>query len=129
MHHPVFTTPVLKESLLNLLREYKVDVIFAGHEHWAEYSNMNKDYNLKMPNSKYGEVLIEWDNKNEVLIHKNRNQNFAKGDYLHMFVIGNGGANLRAFCPHKDQDGEVYFRNKENHGFLDIEVILCKFNL
>ena len=105
-----------------MIRKYKVDIVFAGHEHWAEYSNMAKDESLKMPNDKYGKVLFECEDNREVLIHKNREQTFKKGDHLHMFVIGNGGAKLRQFCPHKDQDGDVYFRNIQNHGFLDVEV-------
>lgn len=44
LHHPVFTKLGLKNHLVPILRKYGVDVVFVGHEHQAEYTNMDKDY-------------------------------------------------------------------------------------
>ena len=127
LHHPVFTNVVLKNHLLPILRKYKVDMIFNGHEHWAEYSNMEFDYQLRYPQNSYGNVLINCTYEEELLLKPGREQTFKKGDHIHKFLTGNGGTFLRNYWPHKDQDGDVYIRNIQNYGVLDIDVTENKF--
>ena len=100
LHHPVFTKTALKQHLLPLLRKYKVDIIFVGHEHWSEYTNMAKDYQIRFPNDAYGEIINDCSGEKEILIHKEREQTFKRGEHIHLFLVGNGGAYLRyvTFC-------------------------------
>lgn len=49
LHHPVFTESGLKVEFLPLVRKYNVDFIFVGHQHWAEYANMDPDYEVRFP--------------------------------------------------------------------------------
>ena len=127
LHHPVFTNVQLKNYLLPILRRYKVDMIFNGHEHWAEYSNMATDYQIRYPDSSYGQVLVDCKKEEELLLKPDREQTFRKGEHIHKFLIGNGGAFFKKICPHRDQDGDVYIRNIQNYGILDVDVTENKF--
>jgi UDP-2,3-diacylglucosamine pyrophosphatase LpxH len=97
LHHPVFTKTVFKQHFIPLLKKYKVDIIFVGHEHECEYSNMKFDYELRFPNSDYGDVLWDCKKEREILNHKERVQTFTKGEHMHYFLVGHGGANFRYF--------------------------------
>ena len=93
LHHPPFQNRGEKNHLLPLLRKYKVDAIFAGHEHWVEYSNMDPDYQIRYPTQDRGPIT--WNCTGEEIIRSSsRTINFAKGQTLHQFTVGNGGADL-----------------------------------
>ena len=47
LHHPPFLNPGEKNHLLPLLRKYKVDMIFTGHEHWDEHATMDSNYHIR----------------------------------------------------------------------------------
>lgn len=127
LHHPPFLQNGMKEFFLPILRKYKVDFIFVGHEHWAEYANMKPDYDLRFP-PETPQILNNCSAEvHEILIHEERVQNFTKGGHIHQFLSGNGGHTLRKICPFKDQDGEVYFKNNGYNGISTVEVTSKKF--
>ena len=120
LHHPPFQNRGEKNHLLPLLRKYKIDAIFAGHEHWIEFSNMDPDYHIRYPTQDYGPIV--WNcSVSEIIKVDSRTINYAKGQKLHQFTVGNGGTNLQPSCPLSDQDGDVIFRNTEDYGSLQIE--------
>lgn len=63
LHHPVFTKIGLKNYLLPLLRKYNVDFIFVGHEHQIEYTNMDKEYEIRFPTSSFGDIIDDCKSK------------------------------------------------------------------
>ena len=120
LHHPVFLEGGLKEYLLPLLRKYKVDLVFVGHQHWAEYTNMDPSYEIRFPENT-PKILKDCKRDKEILIVEEREHTFKKGEKLHQFLGGNGGTFLRKICPHKEQDGEVYFKNRGYNGITAVE--------
>lgn len=52
---------------------------------------------------------------------------FKKGEKLHQFLVGGGGASLDPVCPYEDQDGDVFFRTIEGYGMMTAEVTSQKF--
>jgi len=121
LHHPPFQNKGEKNHLLPLLRKYNIDAIFTGHEHWVEYSNMYPDYAIRFPNDDRGPLRLNC-TEDEILLTESRVLNFAKGEVLHQFTVGNGGADLDDSCPLLDQDGDVIFRNNQDNGAMQVEV-------
>jgi hypothetical protein len=120
LHHPPFREDALKETFLPLLRKYKVDFIFAGHEHWADFATMDSTYVTRFPQEK-PDILIDCKDDPEVLIHKDREQTFKKGETLYHFITGNSGHTTESICPHYDQDGEVYWKANGYLGATAVE--------
>ena len=120
LHHPPFLQNVMKQRFLPLLREYYVDFIFAGHEHWSEYTNMDGKYQTRFPPNTPS-IIKNWTNDSEIIFHEEREQTFKRGSHIHQFISGNGGHSLRKICPHYDQDGEVYFKNNGYYGTTTVE--------
>jgi len=121
IHHPPFTNGSLKQYFLPLVRKYKVDFMFVGHEHWAEYSNMDPSDVIKLEGDT-GDVINDCPKgTDEILIKEEREHTFKKGEKLHQFVGGNSGTFLRHICPLKQQDGDLYFKNKQYNGIMSVE--------
>lgn len=122
MHHSLFITPGMKEDLLPLLRKYKVDFAFVGHNHRFEYSNIGYSDKIKFPGTDYGDVIDDCGSKQEIINTPTRLQEFKKGDKLHQIMMGGSGRKFAKICPYREQDGNVYFQNVEEHGMVSIEV-------
>ncbi|CAI2373015.1 unnamed protein product [Moneuplotes crassus] len=120
LHHPPFLENALKEHFLPLIRKYKVDFIFTGHQHWADYANMDPDYITRFPPEE-PQVINNCSKAKEFLFIENRDHTFYKGEKLHQILSGNGGTFLRKICPIKEQDGDLYFRNKGYNGVVAVE--------
>lgn len=120
LHHPPFINDPLKEHFLPLLRKYGVELVFVGHEHWAEYANMAPSYETRFPPNE-PKMKMNCTDDTEILVHEQRIQTFKKGTMLHQFISGNGGHTLREICPLMEQDGEVYIKNTAYHGITAVE--------
>ena len=94
MHHPAFLEQGEKKYLLPLLRKYQVDIMFVGHDHWIEYANMHPTYQVRFPDSRRGPVIDYCSNKKEIINTSSRIQTFSKGERVHQFIAGSGGAFL-----------------------------------
>jgi hypothetical protein len=125
LHHPPFINNGLKEYFLPLLRKYGVDFIFVGHEHWAEYANMDPSYQTRFPPAD-PKVVNNCTDDTEILIQQKREHTFKKGSKLHQFISGNGGHTLREICPMMEQDGDVYIKNTAYYGVSSIEATTDK---
>jgi len=121
LHHPPVLEASLKQDLLPLLQKHKVDFSFVGHKHQFEYNNIGYEDGIRFPGQNRGPILEDCDRK-EILNNPNRNHTFEKGAKLHQFMIGASGKKLKDVCPYKDQDGDVYFQNVEQHGLLSVDV-------
>lgn len=64
----------------------------------------------------------------EIMTRPERVQQFIQHDKLHMFLVGNGGANFRKLCPRRDQDGDVYYRAVQGYGAMKVEVNSTMFS-
>lgn len=128
MHHPAFLEQGEKKYLLPLLRKYKVDIMFVGHDHWSEYANMDPEYEIRFPNSRRGPVIDDCHGTTEIINTETREVTFPKGVYLHQFLAGSGGADLDDICPYEDQDGKVYWRSIEGYGVLAVEMNSTHFS-
>lgn len=122
MHHPAFLEQGEKKYLLPLLREYKVDIMLVGHDHWLEYANMDPEYQIRFPSTRRGPIIDECKDKKEIILTETREVSFKKGEKLHQFLVGSGGADLDSLCPYEDQDGEVYWRNIQGYGVMTVEM-------
>lgn len=128
MHHSPFILKGEKKYLLPMLRRHKVDFMFIGHDHWMEYSNMDPNYEIRFPDSEKGPVIDDCHDKVEILNTDSRSMSFKKGEKLHEFLIGSGGAPLISVCPYYDQDGDVIFRSVEGYGTMSVEATSTTFN-
>ena len=119
-YHPPFLQNVMKQRFLPLLCEYYVDFIFAGHEHWSEYTNMDGKYQTRfLLNSP--SIVKNWTNDSEIIFHEESEQTFKWRSHIHQFISWNGGHSFRKICPHYDQDGEVYFKSNGYYGTTTVE--------
>ena len=122
LHYQPIDQTGQKNYLLPLLRKYKVDVIFTAHEHYIEYTNMDPDYKIRYPNSRFGPIINNCTGT-EILVADTRHMKYNKGDTLHQFVTGvGGGEEFVQSCPLKDQDGKVWYRSNQNNGAGALEI-------
>lgn len=127
-HFPPFVEEPLKEYFLPILKKYKIDIVFTAHDHWMEYSSMEYNYTLRYPDSRRGPITehCEGTSKRE-LIRTPRSIKYKKGERIHQFMSGGGGAYMDKLCPIRDQDGDVLYRLTEP-GFVGVEVTETEFN-
>lgn len=129
LHHPPMVEQGLKKYMLPILKEYEIDIIFTGHDHWMEYTNMDYNYQLKYPDDRRGNVILDdctGTGKREFMASDSRSLTFNKGDKMHQLMSGGAGASLDGLCPVTDQDGDVTYRITEL-GLMTAEVTSYQF--
>ena len=151
-HNPIFSAGithgdcnVLKQALLPILRKYKVDLVLTGHDHSAQYLRMDmNDEDRQDRPQEAAKAPVNCSSREFILGSAGNLGELSQGfdviresvsvqhEYMHHFVLGNGGIHVENICPNKQQNSQgelVYGVSKAGFGDVRITETEIQVNL